>query len=545
MPYSGASDSSLPSSVKKMPMAKKKAWVATFNKAYKGCIAEGGSTGSCETMALKMANGMAKKKDDEEKMDDKKMDDKRSLLGRIFDGFLDSVLGANTPTDFEVQAAEKLIRETFLTSRATSLERVYSQIYVKLRDEDEWSYPMSLYVDDNGKDLFCLVAQSGKIFQVPISVSKDDVELGTWIRVEETFTPVEQSFRVFRQKDGKYRWTCIAGTTVLNRVGEIDSAELFDSFIEHAERTKEYPRLDFYHMGDSDPEKWEFGTADYLTREGVCYIASGTFDENHPLAPATIKACQRDGDIWGNSIEFRALSKPEIIIADPEVKVPVYKRGKNTRISLVLEEDAAGLFTLYHVEGVERTMDEKTKGKLTTLFGADSDELKAFLDTFEQTVDGVNKRVKDEDLIHRSKDGKEAEATVETEAPATENDGEIVLDDETLAEIAEQVVQSKEIKALVAGVAEMRKMLAELVVGRENDQKEITRLTKQMEQVGKEEGEKKTEYLQDLPSRRRTHITHRPRDVHDDGANEPVSMAASATRTLGSIAAAGRYPQPR
>lgn len=471
------------------------------------------------------------------------MNDKRSLLGKIFDGFLDSVLGTSTPEDFEFRVRQ-VIDGAETKQRATSLERVYSQIYVKLRDEDEWSYPMSLYVDDNGKDLFCLVAQSGKIFQVPISVSKDDVELGTWVRVEETFTPVEQSFRVFRQKNGKYRWTCIAGTTVLNRVGEIDSAELFDSFIELAERTSEYPRLDFYHKGDEDPEKWEFGTADYLAREGVCYIASGLFDEDHPLAQATIKACQRDGDIWGNSIEFRALSKPEIIIADPEVKVPVYKRGKNTRISLVLEEDAAGLFTLYHVEGVERTMDEKTKGKLTTLFGADSDELKAFLDTFEQSVDGVNKRVKDEDLIHRTADGKEvpaAEATA-TDTPIDNKNDEIVLDDETLDEIADKVVQSKTIKELAAGVTEMRKMLAELVVGRENDQKEITRLNKAMEQVGKEEGEKKTEYLQDLPSRRRTHVTHRPREMHDDGTGDP-SMATAANRTLGTISAAGRYPR--
>lgn len=528
MPYSGASDPSLPSNVKKMSTAKKKKWVSTFNAVYKDCVDGGGSTSSCETKAFKVANGTAKKQEIEPLMD------KRTVLGRIFEGFLDSMLGESDPQDFSVTIPQ-------VKERATSLERVYSQIYMKLRDEDEYSYPMSLYVDDNGRDLFCLVAQSGKIFQVPISVSKDDVTLGTWVRVEETFTPVEQSFRVHRQKDGKYRWTCIAGTTILNRVGEIDSSELFDSFIEHAERTGEYPRLDFYHLGDTNPEAWEFGTADFLTREGVCYIASGLFDEDHPLAKATIQACQRDGDIWGNSVEFYALSKPEIIIADPEVKVPVYKKGKNTRISLVLEEDAAGLFTLYNVNGrTERTMDAKTKEKLTALFGEDSKELEAFIGQFEQSVDGVNRTVKDENLIHRSKTDDEDTKAENEDAPDGDEDDEIVLDDEAIAVIAQQVTQSKEFVALAEGIGEIKKLVGDLIVARENDDKEITRLKQEVERLGKDEVEKKTEYLQDLPARKRTHITHRPRSIHDD-QSEASDMGVIAKQTLGKIPAASRY----
>mgnify|MGYP002682879412 CR=1 FL=1 len=47
--------------------------------------------------------------------------------------------------------------------------------------------------------------------------------------------PVQQArtFSVRRQADGAYRWTMIAATSVLNRVGEIDSAELFDTFVAH------------------------------------------------------------------------------------------------------------------------------------------------------------------------------------------------------------------------------------------------------------------------------------------------------------------------
>lgn len=459
----------------------------------------------------------------------------KEVLRNIFDGFLDS-LGITEDSDrFSLQSEKK--------SRSTSWGRIYDQVRTALYSMDDWAYPLDLYVDDGGKNIFAIVAQSGKLYQVPLSISKDEVSLGDWVQVQEEFTPVEQSFRIRRQKDGRYRWTSIAGTTVLNRVGEIDSSELFDSFVEHAEQTGEYPRLDFYHLGESDPEAYEFGTADFLAREGVCYIASGLFDEDHPLAKATIQAYERDEDgTWGNSVEFYALSKPEILVADPEVKVPVYKKGKNTRISVVLEEDAAGLFTRIGVstEGVTRTMDEKTKAKLTALYGDDSEGLQAFIGQFEQSVDGVNRTVKDENLIHRAKkDGEEAAAEdAESEENEDENP-EFELDDEAMAAIAEQVTQTAGFKTLTDGLTEIKKLVAELVVDRENDKKEIAHLNDEVKRLGKDETEKKTEFLQDLPARKRTVITHRPRTAHDEGGNE--TMGQIADRTLNGIPAASRY----
>lgn len=424
--------------------------------------------------------------------------------------------------------------------RAMAIDRIYSQVYAQLRDREEWAYPMSIYLD-NGQ-IFCTVAQSGMIFQVPISIANDSVALGDWIRVEETFTPVvEQSFRVRRQKDGRYRWTAIAGTTVLNRVGEIDSAELFDSFIEHAERTGEYPRLDFYHLGIENPAMWEFGTADFLARDGVCYIASGLFDEDHPLAKATVQSCLKGELNWGNSVEFYATVKQELIAVSPEIKVPVYKRGRNSRISLVLEEDAAGLFTQYVLsQEVTRAMDEKTREKLELLYGKDSPELQAFLDQFGAQVDGVNRTVKDKNLVHRSADAQaegEDQADASTETEGKSEDGE----DMTIEDVVAEVVQSKEFSALSQGVADLRKMVGELLVERDNDKAEIARLTGVVQNLTKDEAQKKQEYLQDLPSRaKRTHISHRPREMND-ALNGDASMENIANRTLNGIPAASRY----
>lgn len=461
----------------------------------------------------------------------------RTVLREIFDGFLASV-GIGDDTDrFDLVNVEKQP-----TLRAMAIDRIYSQVYAQLRNEDDWAYPMSIYLDKG--QVFCTVAQSGMIFQVPLTIANDKVTLGSWVRVEETFSPVvEQSFRVRRQKDGKYRWTAIAGTTVLNRVGEIDSSELFDSFIEHAERTGEYPRLDFYHLGIENPAMWEFGTADYLAREGVCYIASGLFDEDHPLAKATIQSCE-SGDLeWGNSVEFYATVKEELVAATPEIKVPVYKRGRNSRISLVLEEDAAGLFTQYVLsQEVTRTMDPKTREKLTALYGGDSAGLQAFLDQFGEQVDGVNRTVKDKNLVHRAKDS-QVEATDQTDADAEteEDDGQEQEEDMSVEDVIAEVVQSKDFKALIQGVADIRKMVAELVVERDSDKQEIARLNGVVESLNKDEAEKKQEYLQDLPSRtKRTHISHRPREMND-ALNGEQSMDTIATRTLNGIPSSSRY----
>lgn len=462
-------------------------------------------------------------------------DNNRTVLREIFDGFLTSIGYSDKADRFDLTSLKPV-------ERALAIDRIYQQLYRQLRDYDDWAYPMSLYIE--GSDIFCTVAQSGMIFKVPLTIGNDSVTMGDWVRVEETFTPVvEQSFRVHRQKDGRYRWTAIAGTTVLNRVGEIDSSELFDSFIEHAERTGEYPRLDFYHLGIENPEIWEFGTADYLCREGVCYIASGLFDEDHPLAKATIQSCEKGDLEWGNSVEFYATVKEELVAATPEIKVPVYKRGRNSRISLVLEEDAAGLFTQYVLsQEVIQTMDQKTREKLTALYGGDEKGLQAFLDQFETQVDGVNRTVKDKNLVHRSKDAAEVEALAETDADEKEDEEAEDSEEMTVDDVIAEVVQSKEFQALTQGIATIQKMVGELLVERENDKKEISRLGKTLGDLGKEEAEKKQDYLSDLPPRsRRTVITHRPRAANDPLNGGDASMDAIANRTLNGIPAASRY----
>lgn len=544
MPYSGASDSSLPENVKKMPTKKKKKWVAIFNDTYNGCIDDGGSTDSCETKAFKAANGAVKQileqgaamaiKD-------------REIFHRIWDGFLNSV--GFTENEDVYSLISRNSRTSKKVERSMSMSRLREQLWYALDEaEGGWAYPIDIFVGDNGTDIFSIVAQSGKLYHVPISVTQETITLGEWIQVKEEFVPVTQNrFFIRRQKDGLYRWTAIAATSVLNRVAQIDSVKLFDCFVQQAEKHGKYPRLDFYHYGESDPDAWEFGTADYLARDGVCYIVSGLFDEDHPLAQATIRACEAGEDEWGCSIEFYAYSEPEKILVDPEVVVPVYNEGENTRVSVVLEEDAAGLFTRIGVkEGVNRAMDKRAREALEKLYGEDTEGLETFLDQFEEGVDETNKRVKNDKLIHRTTEVAEGESEEDQEDESDEEEFETVLDESAVAAVAQQVISNPEFQTLMRSVEDIKKSVAESLVVRESDSKKIQKLETDnaklrtaVERLSKDEGEKKTEYLQDLPAKKRRQVmtvraTETRKEADDDEDSDDIleDFEAIAQRTL-------------
>lgn len=534
MPYSGPGDSSLPSNVKKMPKAKKKKWVSIWNSTYESCVADGGSTSSCETKAFKAANS-AVSQAKESVMAEK------NTLRRVWDRFLDFMLREmDSGTKEEVE-------------RAIGFGRLREQLWTELdnseRAADGWIYPIDIFIEDDGS-LSSVVTQNGKLYQVKLSLSNDNLSLGEeWVQVTEVFEPVEQNrFAIKRQADGRHRWLFVAATSVINRVGEIDSGELFDSFVADAEETGKYPRVDFYHMGDADPEAWEFGTADYLARDNCCYIATGLFDEEHPLAKATIRAYEENPDVWGCSIEFYAKAEPELILASPEIKVPVYKSGRNTRISVVKEVDAAGLFTRIGITEEKSRMKRDVLDKLTELFGDDEEALAAFI----ETVDTVNRTVKDEKMVHRNKKAaKQDEATEDEEEDGEaeeETEGEedtirhLELDDEALSELAGKVATTPAFAAIQQSLEKLQTSLDELAKAKEENTAEIARLkkdngklAKKVQSLEQDEDEKFQEKLTDLPRRKTATASYRrPREIHaaDEDEEDENDLAAVAAETL-------------
>lgn len=476
----------------------------------------------------------------------------KTLLRELWDKFL---ISFNSSVSQQTEEIE----------RAIGFQRLREQLWDALDDSDQvaengWAYPIDIYVDDEGGGLFSVVTQGGKLFRVPMSVVDDTVTLGAWVQVTEVFEPVAQAkntFRITRQKDGQYRWLFVAATSVINRVGEIDSVTLFDSFIQHAADTNEYPRVDFYHLGAVDPETWEFGTADYLARDESCYIATGLFDEDHPLARAAIKAYEEQPGVWGCSIEFYAFAEPEIIVMDPEVRVPVYKSGKNTRISIVKECDAAGLFTR-----VANVTEEKVRMKrdilkiLEEFFGDD----KEAMEQFAENVDGINRTIKTEGLISRAKkvkrdptpdeeDEEEADEEEEDDGEEDQDDAPIELDDDAIAQVAKVVVASPEFVVIQQSLDKLQAALDLIVQTQQTAAKDIvslkkdnSTLAKRVSAVSKDDNERLQTLAEDLPSRRHRKATWRPRDQHDtedEEDSEDEDMAVRAKQTLSKLPSYG------
>ena len=126
----------------------------------------------------------------------------------------------------------------------------------------EWTYAepgrpyfMTFYLERG--QLYGLFNDRGQLSRAALDLDSDGQTLtvGNMEPVIHEFTPISRSgFTTVRQADGRIRFFMIAGTAIINRVGEIDSTKLYDDMIRRADETGFYPKLDFYHLGGIDPQ---------------------------------------------------------------------------------------------------------------------------------------------------------------------------------------------------------------------------------------------------------------------------------------------------
>ena len=495
MPYSSVDE--VPDSV---PKGKKKQWMEVWNSAYKSCTDDGGSKKDCEATAFAQANGVVK--------DDSIMND----IMKIF-----RLLG------------EKLSAVFSNENRAVSLPDLYNQVGKILDDRymngetEMWEWLTDIYMEDG--NMFAVIAAGGKLYRSDLDIASDgsDVTMGEMMEVVMDFKPAENSLIIRKQADGSYRMFILTGTTVLNRNGQIDSSELFDKMIKRVEDTGKYPFLDFFHLG----EDFYMGTADYLARDGVVVLASIPL-ENNEISRMMIRAYEKDPEYWGASNSFYPTEEPEMWEVSEGTKIPVYNDGIYHSITILPEKDACSLFT--GIEGREEIsrMNKRVKDALEKLADSDPEVLK----TLEGMVDGVNRSVEDENLIHReNEEGSEGETPeiVSGEGNTTET---LEIDDTVIQEVTEQVVESNPFKDLLASVT----ALTEQVTVLNTTVSELSeRSDKRLKALEETEDSKKKRYLDDLPGGRspKTRVTYRPKDktVEDsvEGAKVPLQEVANAT----------------
>lgn len=253
-------------------------------------------------------------------------------------------------------------------------------------------YVLDVYFDNAGA--FAVMTRDGQLYKIPVFIDEQSqITMGDPIESYMEFTPVSRSLLIKRQADGTVRWFAMpACTAFLNRSGEIDSRKLFDSFVDYAERSNEYPELDFYHLG----ERLVLGKADLLFRDDVNFCASGVFDDTD-IARAAVKSLEDQGEYWGLSIAYLPTKEPEKLRSAEGVEIPVFNDGICRFISLLPEDTAASILTSISMKELNR-MNKKQEEALKILIG-DDDEL---FDAIQDKLKENNRTATEPGVIVRS-----------------------------------------------------------------------------------------------------------------------------------------------
>jgi len=440
--------------------------------------------------------------------------------------------------DAEAKMASMSEAERF---RAIGMGRVFEQVWGLLQESEQWAYPIDVYIGDDW--IYTLATREGKLYRIDLFLDGEQVRLGDWQQVTEVHEPVAQRMIVQRQADGRWRWLNISASAVLNRVGEIDSRQLFDNMAQRAADTGEYPYRTFFHMG----EPFRIGQADLLARDGSLYITSGVFDDN-PLAQAIVRAIQEDPDYWGDSIGYLPLGEPERVEIAEGVEVPVYTDGIHREISTLPEQRAASLFTMPRVQQEVNRMRTEVMDALERLrdkHGLAQD----VIDEFVQVADQTNRSIDDEELITREGEQPEAETEPEVEGEPEadsepepqereteepEGDLEIELDEDAVSAIVDRVAEAQFFTDQITRMDEMQATITDLVERLDKATKRAEEVERRLAELEKDDEDKQREWLEDQPRRRTLRVTHRPREASQARQGDK-SLADDAAGTLASM----------
>lgn len=396
------------------------------------------------------------------------------------------------------------------TERAMSGSRLYDKVYVAgSKMSPDYFYMHDIFFDN--ERTYVIYSTGGMLYQAEVNITGEDATLAEPVQVAEEFVPVATRSLVARQSDGQYRWFSVSATSVLNRDGEIDSRDLFDSFVENFDPDSP-PERQFFHLGPQS----RMGLIDYVGRDGNALITSGLYDDN-VLARADIEAKQHNPDLWGESISYKPLSAPEITEIGG-AKIPVYRTGKLIETSTLPEGDAANYFTNSQVLEVSR-MNQKQKDALLKLAGDDK-ELLEQLNGFFDSVDKTNRSIDSSGIVTR-------ESSDDDRPEPGEPENNVEVDDELIAVIVREVVDKLEnednekepdeqLLALARQVSEIQATIQD-IVGR-------------VAQYEKSDEQKRKEWTEDLPRQKPRRAIYRPSDGQVDGDGDAKAAPTFAER---------------
>lgn len=440
--------------------------------------------------------------------------------------------------------------------RAKSINDIFLDVYERLEEIDPAVWINDLFYDAESDSLFVIVSSSGKLYQVPLEREDGSLVPGSWTEVEYNFKPVgagAESRTIVRQgEDGRYRWIGISATAVLNRVGQLDSRDLFDAFIAHAEETGEYPIRQFFHQG----ETFMTGQCDFLARDGFCLITSGLFDDTE-IGRAEAQARMKNPDYWGDSIGFISDDYEMWEVAEG-VKIPVYRSGILREISTLPEEHAASWYTHASLQEVNRMLDERVFEAFVKLFDDDEEKARAWL---EANAESRNREITDANQLTRQTPPDAQDQVNRDDAGDPDDPGQagvegdpgadagmmttFEIDEEMVEALAAEVINrsADQIRAMIDQAVEQYVAAFEKLAETTEAMREYMRgLNEKIEALMQEESEKRAQWLADQPPAPRMTITYRPRakmQTGDPGGDalddEPDDMSRRAEEVLSAI----------
>lgn len=450
--------------------------------------------------------------------------------------------------------------ETDEKQRAASIGAAFSQIDNQLWNTGE-GYLVDVFIDSDDT-MFALISDEGSLYRANIVQREEGMfELDEKIKVIQEFVPVEQttSMKIYRTTEGQWRWLGISSVATLNRDAEIDSRDLYDSFIEYVDRTGEYPQRDFMHMR----EDALIGQCDFIAREGYALITSGHYFDND-LAKAEIKARQANPEEWGDSIEFLASEEDVewLKLRDVDVEIPVYKKGVCRFITTAPENEVASILTNHtQIMEVKRAMTQREKKALIKLFGGDEAAADAWL---EANPGAVNRIIEERDMIRRNVKependevdpvekpeesvdeepvGEEIEDTADEEPvddlpeDPEEQEVEVSIDEVLIAALSTRLQESELISGLQSRIVELETALDTIQKGQNEILAASARHETRLKDLELDEEQKRRTYIQDLPRRQKINMRFSPREERkDENDGKPEKASVIAEHTLSKI----------
>ena len=263
----------------------------------------------------------------------------------------------------------------------------------------------AIQYDDETDMTYLIMICEGMLYRAPYFIDENDTVItGEWEMLEPIIPAIASrstGISVSRAANGRYHYTLISATPFLNRVGEIDSTQLFDSFITHARTTGSYPRLDFYHYMDD----LILGQSYYLDRVGLAYVEMGWFDDNE-VARSFAQSIMDDPAYWGNSIQYFPTADPMFEEVTAGIYALVYRGGIHKFTSLLPERMAANLFTTAAAQGENSMISEQELEALLKGLSSVNDETRTAI---LSQVKGVNRAGQSGNYVFRANNPVEAQ----------------------------------------------------------------------------------------------------------------------------------------